>query len=1184
MRQRTWINALRLEQWAESIAARALLPQLIRRLIHATIGGDVIQCLEFPAGEGIQRPGIDGLSEVRTGNSKVPSGRTVWEFGCDVRVKEKADSDFAKRKADREATFIFVTPRKWTKKKEWSVEKRRLGRWGDVRAYDSADLEEWLELAPAVDLWLANELAIKPKGASDLATELRNLRDASNLPAVTPVTQASDDAIAAFVAWSRREPSQFVVDVNAGISLLGFLDAVLSRIDDSTKSAIAARAVVIEDRHAWRSLAGSSARLILIAHSELELAPAHVAEAIRHGHHVMVSASRPLPIAVETPASAEKALPPAITKRFNEADALIAGDRFTDAVPVLRKALATAQRSKHQAAEAEALVRLGYALMESDSAASEELYRHAIRLVSEHPSRMRHSVLMGLGDLLLRSGRLDEARATLQMALEIARSVGTRGLIARALGSMSILERTLGMTSSARTLLEEAIQLLQREALGLDGKARQRNASALAQCYANQAQLEQSEGQSDTALGLFAKALELHEVSGDKLNVGKIHLLIGNLHCGNGAFEEGFQSFKRALAIFLEIKSSLWMARVFESFARLYAQHANWEEATKAALAAKDGFEEAGHVSEQVGSLLSLARLLAKLVEWDLRRGIRRQIHNLSKSLPKDQGAEVMAGITAEIPRLHDEIDQRVREDSAVRGFLNEATAIAKAKGLHEELADCLIAQADFTAEGKGDEAYRTLIQEAIDALTKALGAATAPKHRGHLMGRLSVLLRDLNRHAEAVMWLNRAGEVCEKAGDIWGLANFYGSMAKVHRAERRLDDEITCYRTILNLLAGRSFHGLAAVARIRLADALRFREEYAEALALLVDAEAICEKHQLKELVDEIAQIRGRVQAELDARQAPSHTVQQLLRSLQQLLRYRSEKALAYLAFWYSAWKAELVAAVRSGPRLSVMVVTDDVGRFMDFAGSFGHVAYHFLMATTAAPTISADEGILPIPAKWLFPRTFQFLFTKKSDMSDGGSPGAEDAVPEVHLSGPATMLPAYMFVDTGTEIDGEGHMMPLTSMLLPQPAIDLMLGRSIKELIRRRALWFPTPRWKSKDPFLTDLRVGSERGVVPVYFDHVPTSDAVAACGAIRVSVWPSHEDANHSTADRFARGLLKIAGMTKAEAKAALLDLPDFVGRDGATEVSSYMEVHLFEFRNVDRVLVHPVLLLQSRSGMS
>jgi hypothetical protein len=175
-------------------------------------------------------------------------------------------------------------------------------------------------------------------------------------------------------------------------------------------------------------------------------------------------------------------------------------------------------------------------------------------------------------------------------------------------------------------------------------------------------------------------------------------------------------------------------------------------------------------------------------------------------------------------------------------------------------------------------------------------------------------------------------------------------------------------------------------------------------------------------------------------------------------------------------------------------------------------------------------------------------------------------------------------MFVDTGTEIDGEGHMMPLTSMLLPQPAIDLMLGRSIKELIRRRALWFPTPRWKSKDPFLTDLRVGSERGVVPVYFDHVPTSDAVAACGAIRVSVWPSHEDANHSTADRFARGLLKIAGMTKAEAKAALLDLPDFVGRDGATEVSSYMEVHLFEFRNVDRVLVHPVLLLQSRSGMS
>jgi hypothetical protein len=376
MRQRTWINALRLEQWAESIAARALLPQLIRRLIQATIGGDVIQRLEFPAGEGIQRPGIDGLSAVRVGNSKVPSGRTVWEFGCDVRVKAKADTDFAKRKADSDSTFIFVTPRKWTKKREWSAEKRRRGRWGDVRGYDSADLEEWLELAPAVDLWLANELALKPKGASDLATELRNLRDASNLPAVTPVTQASDDAIAEFLAWSRREPSQFVVDINAGISLLEFLAAVLSRVDDSTKSEIASRAVVIEDRHAWRSLAGSSGQLILIAHSELVLDPAHIAEAIRNGHHVMASAStRPDRLAVDAQASAEVVLPSAIAKRFNEADSLIADDRFADAVPVLRKALATARRTKHQVAEAETCVRLGHALMESDSAASEKLYR-----------------------------------------------------------------------------------------------------------------------------------------------------------------------------------------------------------------------------------------------------------------------------------------------------------------------------------------------------------------------------------------------------------------------------------------------------------------------------------------------------------------------------------------------------------------------------------------------------------------------------------------------------------------------------------------------------------------------------------------------------------------------------------------------------------------------------------------
>ena len=54
-------------------------------------------------------------------------------------------------------TFVFVTPRKWLKKAEWRA-KEALGVWKEVRVYDSASLEEWLEQSPAVDAWLAKLL------------------------------------------------------------------------------------------------------------------------------------------------------------------------------------------------------------------------------------------------------------------------------------------------------------------------------------------------------------------------------------------------------------------------------------------------------------------------------------------------------------------------------------------------------------------------------------------------------------------------------------------------------------------------------------------------------------------------------------------------------------------------------------------------------------------------------------------------------------------------------------------------------------------------------------------------------------------------------------------------------------------------------------------------------------------
>src|ERR1700709_2882714 len=87
----TWIKGSDLRVWAEKLEARQKLPALIRRLIHATIENPTLT--QFPAEEGVQRRGWDGIAEVQTGNAWVPSGLSVWEMGVDQNPESKAQGD-----------------------------------------------------------------------------------------------------------------------------------------------------------------------------------------------------------------------------------------------------------------------------------------------------------------------------------------------------------------------------------------------------------------------------------------------------------------------------------------------------------------------------------------------------------------------------------------------------------------------------------------------------------------------------------------------------------------------------------------------------------------------------------------------------------------------------------------------------------------------------------------------------------------------------------------------------------------------------------------------------------------------------------------------------------------------------------------------------------------------------------
>ncbi len=294
-----WTQAAHLELWADSLDARARLPQLVRRLIHATIEPHHIQRIEFPAYEGIQRPGWDGIVATTSGTAFVPAGVSVWEMGTDKEPRTKAKKDSRKRDKDHlgfdphQVTFIFVTPRKWTNKHKWRDEKRALGIWGDVQVYDSANLEEWLETAPAVDVWMARHVGSLPEGVIDIEEHWKNL-SALTRPSLYPAVflTSREKDIARIERWLAEPPSALAFEALSPTDTLDFLAAYVVSREQTERDKRASRMVMVSKEDQWGALCAAHNNLVLIPKPQVPIEAEMVAEAVRQGHYVLLSAHR----------------------------------------------------------------------------------------------------------------------------------------------------------------------------------------------------------------------------------------------------------------------------------------------------------------------------------------------------------------------------------------------------------------------------------------------------------------------------------------------------------------------------------------------------------------------------------------------------------------------------------------------------------------------------------------------------------------------------------------------------------------------------------------------------------------------------------------------------------------------------------------------------------------------------
>jgi hypothetical protein len=292
-----WVRANDIEIWANLIPSRYTLPQLIRKLVHGTC--EDVRLIEFPAAEGAQRPGWDGIIDAPQGNAFVPAGVSVWECGVDKDIKGKADEDFDTRVDDplglttKDVSYIFVTPRKWSTKAKWAKAKNALGIWKEVRVYDSANLEEWLETAPAVDAWMAFLMQKRPTGIVDISTYWENLAAITKPPLTPGVFLTSRDSEVTFLTdWLTTKASVVAYESRSPNDVIDFIAAFVASQGPAAKDLHEARIVVVEKPESWNVLASSANAVTLIPKPNLTVEPEMVSEAIRSGHRVILCSER----------------------------------------------------------------------------------------------------------------------------------------------------------------------------------------------------------------------------------------------------------------------------------------------------------------------------------------------------------------------------------------------------------------------------------------------------------------------------------------------------------------------------------------------------------------------------------------------------------------------------------------------------------------------------------------------------------------------------------------------------------------------------------------------------------------------------------------------------------------------------------------------------------------------------
>lgn len=264
-----WIDSSNIKNWAADRDAQAVLPLLIRKLISASVN---VKEIDIPAGSAVSTSGWDGIVVADNEHQYVPTGQSVWEFGVDSDAKSKANSDYEKRAKntlgiDPQSThYRFVSPRAFTKNKEWAKEKSHEKFWLSVKAYNASDLESWLNNCPSVAKWFSSKIGLHSSDnieALDMWWEKWSTATTPNI-SETMLLIGRENEIDKFKKLIEDKSFLFSIEADSLDEGLAFIYSAAKSFNISTRENFLSRALIIETKSEYENIVENYSNIILI--------------------------------------------------------------------------------------------------------------------------------------------------------------------------------------------------------------------------------------------------------------------------------------------------------------------------------------------------------------------------------------------------------------------------------------------------------------------------------------------------------------------------------------------------------------------------------------------------------------------------------------------------------------------------------------------------------------------------------------------------------------------------------------------------------------------------------------------------------------------------------------------------------------------------------------------------------